>query len=84
MTLFVTIAGVLGVCGAALASLWLRLRWHARQEEAWRQVLPTWVATLPLRQFEEVRPDGSRIRVTVAAARTGESGRTAEGRNGER
>lgn len=66
MTSLEMIVGVLGWHGAALVSLRMRLRWRSRREEARTCAVRTRCAPLPpLVQFDEVKPDGGRIRIAV-------------------
>ncbi|MEV4053529.1 hypothetical protein AB0J55_20245 [Amycolatopsis sp. NPDC049688] len=84
MALFMAIIGALSVRGVALGSMWIRLSWHARQEDTRRLAVLTWAAALPhFGELDEIRPDGSRIRITVAGTRAGVLDRDPEGPSGQ-
>lgn len=84
MTLFMTITGVLGVRGAALVSLWLQLRWHARREDVRRHSVLAWAVVLPqFSRIEETWPDGSRVLLTVAGVGTAELDEDLGGHRGQ-
>jgi hypothetical protein len=52
-----------------LVSLWLRLSWKTRQEQARRGTLIALARALPVgSELEEQAADGTRLRITMAAA----------------